>query len=418
MSDRIAPILDDVRTYRELFAVVEFRAIFIAQCCTVAAASVGGLAMGVLSYSETGSALLSGLAMFGGPLVRLFASWFLVAASDTIRPRTALVAVAALTAAVDAVQAVPSLPLALRFVLVILPWLALSATGGTLLALVADIVPSGGYVFGRATLNIAVGVMQIVGYGVAGVLLLHFGPAELFAGAAVVSLLAVVTVRFGVADHDARADAGRIVRRSHQLNTALLRSPVVRPVLLALWVPNGLVVGCESLFVPYGQREAGYLLCAAAAGMLVGDVVVGRFVSPHLRERLVGPLRYLLAAPYLIFLTDPPLALAAAASLVASVGYAASLPLQERLVTWTDESVRGQVLGLNSTGMLAGQGVAAVAAGGLAQLLGADRSAAALVMGLFAAVSLVVSTLLIPGLRRSRMPVVVAPGAPIEERVV
>jgi len=37
---------------------------------------------------------------------------------------------------------------------------------------------------------------------------------------------------------------------------------------------------------------------------------------------------------------------------VASVGYAASLPLQERLVTRTANDRRGQVLGLNSTGLM------------------------------------------------------------------
>ena len=35
-------------------------------------------------------------------------------------------------------------------------------------------VPEGSFVFARATINIAVGVMQIVGYGLGGLLLLAF----------------------------------------------------------------------------------------------------------------------------------------------------------------------------------------------------------------------------------------------------
>ena len=60
-----------MRTYRELFAVAEFRAIFIAQCLANAAAAAGSLALGTVTYAATGNAALTGLSMFGGPLIRL-----------------------------------------------------------------------------------------------------------------------------------------------------------------------------------------------------------------------------------------------------------------------------------------------------------------------------------------------------------
>ena len=43
-------------------------------------------------------------------------------------------------------------------------------------------------------------------------------------------------------------------------------------------MPNGLIVGCESLFVPYAPRHAGLLFAFAALGMLVGDTLTGRFL--------------------------------------------------------------------------------------------------------------------------------------------
>ena len=60
----------------------EFRALFVTQCLTVGAASVGSLALGTIIYTSTGSPVLSALAMFGGPLIRLVATWFFAAASD------------------------------------------------------------------------------------------------------------------------------------------------------------------------------------------------------------------------------------------------------------------------------------------------------------------------------------------------
>ena len=144
----------------------------------------------------------------------------------------------------------------------------------------------------------------------------------------------------------------------------------------------------------YAPRHAGLLYVCAAAGMLAGDTLAGRFVPPRWRERLGAPLRLLLAAPYLVFAARIPLAVAAAAIVVASVGYCATLLLQERLMTLTPDEVSGQALGLASSGMLAMQGVGATVAGAVAQL-----SSPGTAMAVMAAASLMVTLALAPGLR-------------------
>jgi MFS family permease len=392
-----------VRTYRELFAVREFRAIFGAQCLTMASGAIGGLALATITYRATGSPVLSGLSMFGGPLVRLLASWFLSAASDLLRPRVALAASTAISFLAALLQATPAMPWGGRMIILALPWVAMAATGGAAPALVADILPANSFVFGRSTLNVAIGGMQIVGYAIADVLLTRLSTTALFLCSAAASLAALMWVLIGVADHPARTTTASVARRAHAVNRALLSSRLIRPIFLASWIPNGLVVGCESLFVPLAGRYAGYLFSATAAGMLIGDVSVGRFVPERIRDRLVGPLRFLLAAPYLLFLTRPPIVVGAALGFVASIGYAASLPLQERLVTNTEPAVRGQLLGLNSAGVTAMQGVGAAVAGALAQWFGGGSPGAATAMGVAAAASICVSVALIPGLQRSRI---------------
>jgi len=391
-----------VRTYRQLFAVAEFRALFVVQCLAVGGASIGNLALGTITYASTGSTLLTSLAVFGGPIIRLVASWFLASTADLIRPRNALAAVAAVTCLADGLQAVPGLPWGARFGLLALPWIVMSATGGASIALVSDTLPADAFVFGRATINVAVGVTQIAGYGLAGLLLLRISTSELFLTAAAAGALALAIVRLRIGAHPPRATDRHLLRRSHRVNTELLGSRRLRPVFLALWVPNGLVVGCESLFIPYAGRSAGALYAVTAAGMLLGDIAMGRYVPAAARDRLTGPLRILLALPYVAFLLHPGLVAAGALGFVASIGYAASLPLQERLVTATSHDIRGQVLGLNSTGMMGMQGVGAAAAGAVSQLLGADAAAAGTTVGIMAAASLAVTTALTPGLRRSR----------------
>ena len=162
-----------------------------------------------------------------------------------------------------------------------------------------------------------------------------------------------------------------------------------------LWVPNGLIVGCESLFVAYAPRHAGLLFVAAAVGMLAGDTLAGRFIPSRWRDRLGAPLRIVLAAPYLIFAVRPALSIAVAAVVVASVGYCATLLLQERLMTLTPDELSGQALGLASSGMLAMQGASAAVAGAIAQ----QFSPATAMAATWPPSPLAVTLILGPGLR-------------------
>ncbi len=162
-----------------------------------------------------------------------------------------------------------------------------------------------------------------------------------------------------------------------------------------MWVPNGLIVGCEALFVPYAPGSASVLFMAAALGMLTGDIVTGRLIPPRSRERLLTPLRLLLALPILLFALPLPPPVAALAVAASAIGFSSGLMLQERLVKLTPEDVRGQALGLQSAGLLAMQAAGATIAGTVAQFL-----PAAAAMTVMAVASLVVTIALTAGLRQ------------------
>jgi hypothetical protein len=415
-------------TYRSLFAIREFRVLFFYRAILIVSVSASGLALGTTIYQATRSPVLTGLSMFGGPLVSLVVSQFLLALSDRIRPRTALLCQLGSSLFSHALQLAPWLPWPARLILMAIPYAVYAMTSGIEWSLVREIVPADSYVLARSTMNLAES-MQVVGYGIGGLALLLVSPRGLFLFAAIADLLALVNVRLGIRRRPARAAAwddgaaqggtgargaagsgpgtraGRpgVVRRTAAVNARLLRSPVTRPLYLALWVPPGLIVGCESLFVPYAhsgsaghEGAVGWLFAAAAAGMVMGDLLVGRFVPAGLRDRLIGPLRLLLAAPYLFFFLAPPVAVAIPLGFLASAGYAASLPLQDRLVRNTDGAIQGQVLGLETNGVMLGQGAAALIAGAVASWL-----PPATAIGVIAVASTAVTLLLVPGLRRS-----------------
>lgn len=281
-----------------------------------------------------------------------------------------------------------------RFVILAIPYVVGSATGGTTQGLLAQIVGDEGFLLGRSTLNAAVGVFQIVGYGAGGLLLAVLAPGELFLIAAVIDVLLLIAIMWGITDRPASQPTTGIVSRTRSINRQLLGSPLTRPIYLCLRVPNGLIVGCEALFVPH-STHAGFVFGVTAAGMLLGDITMGRCIAPERRDRLVGPLRVLLAAPYLVMFLSPSLPILLVAAFTSAIGYAASLPLQDRLLAHTDEDHRGQTFGLAMNGMMIGQAVGAFLGGMLAAQVTTSIS-----MGILAA-SLLANAALTPGLRRS-----------------
>ncbi|PZV93817.1 Predicted arabinose efflux permease, MFS family [Micromonospora phaseoli] len=383
-----------MRTYSELFAVREFRNLFVANCAGIAAHTTSALALGSLTYAATGSALLTALSMFGAPLASVLGSLTLLSAADSLPPRRALTFAALVGLVGAALQAVPGLPLWARFVVILLVAYVGSVTGGARWALINDMLPAGAYVLGRSTMNVSVGVMQIAGFGVGGALLVWLSPYQVFLVAAGLRAVVVAVTWFGLRERPARTGERTSTALTMRVNRELWADPGRRSLYLNLWLPNGLVVGCEALFLPYAGDRAGFLFAAGALGMLAGDVLVGRFLPAAARQRLVLPLRLLLPLPYLVFLLRPELPSAMLLALVASVGFAASLPLQERLIDHSPPQARGQVLGLQQNGMHAGQAVFAALAGAVADLLPTHRAVAVL-----AGLSLITTLLLTRGLR-------------------
>ncbi len=246
-----------MRTYRELFRTPEFTPFFTAVSVQTAAHTATGLALGTLVYTRTGSPLLAALAMFGPSLAQAAGALTLLSAADRLPPRATLTALALLSAVAACVQAVPGLPLWGAFAVLLVVGAAGSAGGGVRYGLLNEIVPREGFLIGRSVLNMTGGAMQICGFAVGGALVAVVSArGTLLVGAALYVVAAAVT-RFGLSARPPRAPGRPSVRETRRTNALLWSSVPRRYVFLALWVPNGLVVGCESLYVAYAWRTPG-----------------------------------------------------------------------------------------------------------------------------------------------------------------
>ncbi|MEU4691191.1 MFS transporter [Actinoplanes sp. NPDC023714] len=383
-----------MQTYRELFRNREFAALFTTACVQNAATTISGLALATTVYGSTGSPFLAAVAMFGPSLAQFIGATLLMSAADRLPPRAAISTLAVITASLITVISA-KIPTWGIFLTLLLLGLNSSVAGGVRSGLLTEIVPERSYLLGRSALNISVGTMQIVGFSTGGLLVSVLTPSQTLLVGASLHLTAALVARLGLSRRAPRAAGRPSVGETWRVNRRLWSIPSVRPVYAGLWIPNGLIVGCEALFVPYDPEGAGVLLAASAAGMLAGDVLAGRFLGPEWRDRLAPYLRLLLAVPYLLLAFDPPLPIAALAVVAASVGYCSTLLLQEQLVKRVPADAMGQALGLHTSGMLTTQAVCAALAGGIAQY-----TSPATGITVMAVASITVTLALAPALKR------------------
>ncbi|MFI7080046.1 MFS transporter [Micromonospora sp. NPDC049903] len=383
-----------MHSYRELFQTREFTPFFATVFLQTAARTVTGLALGILVYSTTGSPLLSALSLFGSHFAQVIGAVTLLSVADRVPPRAAMTVTGLFFGLGSVAMASPGVPLWVIFGVIAAQGLVGSVAGGVRWGLLGDIVPGPGYVLGRSVMSMSLGATQIGGYALGGALIAVTSPRRVLLLGAALYLVATITARLGLAVRPPRALGRPSVGQTWRVNVELWSVPARRYAYLAMWVPNGLVVGCQAIFIPYAPDSAGLLFVFGAVGMLAGDVIVGRFLPPRWRARVIIPMKVLLAVPYLLFAVHLPLPVAAVAVAAASFGFSADLLLQERLIALTPDDLRGQALGLHSAGMLTMQAVAASVAGALAQWVPVSTA-----MVLMALSSLLVTASLTPRLR-------------------
>ncbi|MEE1736910.1 MFS transporter [Streptomyces sp. BE147] len=383
--------------YRGLLRNREFAGLYAGFTLTVAASTLSGFALGTLVNHQTKSPFLTAVSMYGATFAMVLGALTLMSVADGNRPRRTLVALQCVSLVCTAAQALPELPLVARFGLLLVLGFFQSLGTGTRMGLLAEVVPNSTYALARSLMNITSGGMAILGFAIGAVLLRYLSPQEVFVVATALTGAGLITVAATVRERSIRLTRRPGLRQTWTANVALFSHPGQRSLLLNLWVPNGLIVGCEALFISYAPHHAGVFLAAGSAGMLLGDLTVGRLLTAAQRRRYAFALRLLLAIPYLLFAIHPPMLVATFAVFIAGAGFAATLPLQEQLLELTPDPVRGQVQGVESAGRMTWQGIGAAIAGGVAQHFTAGTAITAV-----AATSIAITVLSRPFVVRAR----------------
>jgi MFS family permease len=143
----------------------------------------------------------------------------------------------------------------------------------------------------------------------------------------------------------------------------------LRNLILLTWVapafsslPDGLAVAYTAQ-VGTAAAAAGALFTGYAVGSVLGELVVARF-TPSARRRLVVPLLLVSQLPAVAFLAMPPVPMAAALLAISGAGYAFNQGVDPLILQHADPSYRGRLFTIQTSGLMAIQGVS-IALGGV-----------------------------------------------------
>jgi MFS family permease len=363
-------------TYREVFGVAEFRALYAAFLLSMLGDMLAKVAVTVLVFDRTGSPLLSAAAFalsyvpwgVGGPV--------LAALADRWPRRRTLVGCDLVRAGLVALLAIPGMPLPVLLALLVLASLLTPPFEAARSALMPEVLRGDRFVVAQSVLVVSSYVVSFGGFVVGGALV----SAITARGALLVDavtfgvsgLLIALYVRHRPAD---RSEPRSLLRETADGMRLVFTHRVLRSYLLLVWAVSALVFASEGLAAAYadhlgaGPKAVGLLLAALPLGLAIGGLILSRAAGPIRRIQLAIPLATVATVAMLPLMFDPPLPVVLALYVLSGAGLATAIPLNAMFVRAVAPAYRGRAFGVARSGLEVGQGVAVLAAGAAATLL-------------------------------------------------
>jgi len=365
-------------TFGAVFAISEFRALWLAQVLSVAGDQLARVALTLLVFDRTGSALLAAVTFAASVVPAFLGGITLSGLADRLPRRRVMIACDLIRVVLVAVMAVSGIPIAVLVVLLFLVTMVGAPFLSARAALYPDILTGDLYVIGTAVTLTTMQFAQVFGFAVGGAVVGFFGVrASLLIDAATFALSALITGIWVRSWPAARATAGR---GSGSVSGVLagvrlvLTSPALRIPMLLGWlaafynVPEGVSAPLAAT-LGGGAVAVGFILAAPAFGATVGAIAFSRFAAPATRVRWMSPLAVVACGVLVLFVFRPPLPVALALLALSGIFDCYQLAANASFVAATPARQRSQAFGIAQGGMSLGQGVAMVAAGAAAQRL-------------------------------------------------
>jgi MFS family permease len=362
-------------TFGEVFAIGEFRALWLAQVLSVAGDQLARVALTLLVYDRTHSALLAAVTFAASVVPSFIGGIALSGLADRLPRRRVMIACDLLRVVLVVVMALGGLPIGALVALLFLVTLIGAPFQSARAALYPDILAGDLYVFGTAVTLTTLQFAQVVGFAVGGAIVGFFGvPTSLLVDAATFVLSALITwlwVRSAPAAGGAHGEPAVPIHPLAGLrlvfSSPALRTPMLLGWLIAFYnVPEGVSAPLAAT-LGGGVVAVGLILASQALGASVGAVAFSKLVPPERRARWMSPLAATACGVLALFVFRPPLPVALLLLALSGIFDCYQVAANASFVRATPPRQRSQAFGIAQGGMSLGQGAAMVLAGAAAE---------------------------------------------------
>ncbi len=362
--------------FGEVFAVGEFRALWLAQLMSVSGDQLARVALTVLVFSRTGSALLASVTFAASVVPAFLGGLTLSGLADRFPRREVMIACDLIRAVLVAGMVVRGTPIAALMVLLFAVTMVSAPFSSARAALYPEILAGDRYVLGTAITLTTYQFAQVLGFAVAGAVVAFFGVRVGLVADAATFLASALLIRCWVrrrprpvpeADVAASSPAGPLAALRAVFSRPALRTPMLYGWLVAfLDVHEGIAAPIAGV-VGGGAVGVGLILAASPLGSSVGALAFSRLVAPGHRPRWLVPLAIGSCAVLMAFGFVSGLLAVLAILAVSGALSCYQLAANAAFVAAVPPAIRGRAFGIVQAGMSLGQGLAMVLAGAAAQ---------------------------------------------------
>jgi predicted MFS family arabinose efflux permease len=365
-----------------VFTEAEFRALWLAQLLSVAGDQLARVALTILVYERTRSALLAAITFVASVVPTFVGGVTLAWLADRYPRRAVMIACDLIRCALVLIMALPGVPLALLVALLFVVTLAGAPFTSARAAVYPDVLSGDRYVMGTAVTLITFQFAQVLGFAAGGAVVGFFGTrTSLVADAATFAASALIVragVRWrpapgtlaGAGHHPVRlagVAAGVAAGAKLVFGSPALRTPMLFGWLAAFYnAPEGVVTPLAHA-LRGGAAAVGVILAAQALGETLGAITLSRLAAPQARLRLMGPLAVLTCAVLVLFAWRPGLPVSLVILFTSGLCASYQLAANAAFVAAAPQEQRSQAFGLAQGGMSLGQGTVMILAGAAAQ---------------------------------------------------
>ena len=363
-------------TFRGVFAVREFRALWAAQVLSVSGDRLALVALTLLIYERTHSPLLAAVAYAAGYVPYVVGGLFLSSLADRLPRREVMVSCDLIRAVLVTVMLLPHMRLDALVALLYVTTMVQPPFDAARSAILPDVLDGERYALAAATMQTTYRVAIVVGAAVGGVIVALIGARFALGVDAATFVASAVLVRFGTRARPApagRAGQGQLARLSGGARLVFgdraLRTLLMLGWLVALYeIPEGIAA-------PYASRLGGG---PVAAGLVIASTQVGAVlftpiftskIGPLTRLRWMGPMAVCTCAVLMLIILGPGLVVSMAIFALSGTFAIYQIAANTAFVARVPNERRAQAFGLANAGLVVGQGVAFMVAGAAAEVV-------------------------------------------------